>query len=62
MHPCFVALRDHGTTPWACVWVLPLQVRFELTFYALQPNIKVLAPWRERPFFERFKVRIVVVQ
>lgn len=23
------------------------QVRFELTFYALQPNIKVIAPWRE---------------
>jgi len=23
------------------------QVRFELTFYALDPNIKVIAPWRE---------------
>ncbi len=23
------------------------QVRFELTFYALNPNIKVIAPWRE---------------
>ncbi len=23
------------------------QVRFELTYYALQPNIKVIAPWRE---------------
>jgi argininosuccinate synthase len=26
------------------------QVRFELTFYALQPNIKVIAPWREWEF------------
>ena len=23
------------------------QVRFELTYYALQPDIKVIAPWRE---------------
>jgi len=26
------------------------QVRFELTFYALQPDIKVIAPWREWDF------------
>jgi len=26
------------------------QVRFELTYYALQPNIKVIAPWREWAF------------
>ena len=26
------------------------QVRFELTYYALKPDIKVLAPWREWPF------------
>jgi argininosuccinate synthase len=26
------------------------QVRFELTFYALQPDIKVIAPWREWEF------------
>src|SRR5262249_15650290 len=26
------------------------QVRFELTYYALQPNIKVVAPWREWQF------------
>lgn len=26
------------------------QVRFELTYYALQPSIKVLAPWREWEF------------
>ncbi|OQO07898.1 Argininosuccinate synthase [Cryoendolithus antarcticus] len=33
------------------------QVRFELAFYALQPTIKVLAPWREPVFYERFKGR-----
>src|SRR5881398_2683641 len=26
------------------------QVRFELTYYALQPDIKVIAPWRESEF------------
>jgi argininosuccinate synthase len=26
------------------------QVRFELTYYALEPNIKVVAPWREWEF------------
>src|SRR5688500_20228341 len=26
------------------------QVRFELTYYALQPDIKVIAPWREGEF------------
>jgi len=29
------------------------QVRFELTAYALQPNIKVIAPWREWDFKSR---------
>jgi argininosuccinate synthase len=27
--------------------LLFLQVRFELTFYALNPELKVVAPWRE---------------
>lgn len=26
---------------------LPLQVRFELTFFALNPELSVVAPWRE---------------
>ncbi|HXX57665.1 MAG TPA: argininosuccinate synthase domain-containing protein, partial [Thermodesulfovibrionales bacterium] len=26
------------------------QVRFELTYYALKPDIKVVVPWREWPF------------
>ncbi len=29
------------------------QVRFELAYYALRPNIKVIAPWREWPFDSR---------
>lgn len=29
------------------------QVRFELTYYALQPDIHVIAPWREWPFDSR---------
>src|SRR6476660_9704680 len=29
------------------------QVRFELTYYALQPDIKVIAPWREWEFSGR---------
>ncbi|MFZ6017389.1 MAG: argininosuccinate synthase [Nitrospirota bacterium] len=29
------------------------QVRFELTYYALRPDIKVIAPWREWPFNSR---------
>jgi argininosuccinate synthase len=29
------------------------QVRFELTYYALQPDIKVIAPWREWEFAGR---------
>ncbi|KAK2760711.1 argininosuccinate synthetase [Arachnomyces sp. PD_36] len=30
------------------------QVRFELAFYALQPKITVIAPWRMPEFYERF--------
>merc|ERR1711939_1280101 len=33
------------------------QVRFELAFYALQPDIKVIAPWRDPVFYERFAGR-----
>lgn len=33
------------------------QVRFELAFYALQPSIKVIAPWRLPEFYERFPGR-----
>jgi argininosuccinate synthase len=29
------------------------QVRFELTYYALKPGIKVIAPWRQWPFDSR---------
>ena len=33
------------------------QVRFELSFYALEPAIKVLAPWKMQEFLDRFKGR-----
>ncbi|XP_029025516.1 argininosuccinate synthase [Betta splendens] len=33
------------------------QVRFELSSYALYPEVKVLAPWRIPEFFNRFKGR-----
>ena len=33
------------------------QVRFELTFYALNPKIKVLAPWKMQEFLDTFKGR-----
>lgn len=29
------------------------QVRFELTFYAMEPNVKIIAPWREWEFTSR---------
>ncbi|POS82152.1 argininosuccinate synthetase, partial [Erysiphe pulchra] len=33
------------------------QVRFELAYYALQPKIEVIAPWRLPEFYERFSGR-----
>ncbi|MBW7907367.1 MAG: argininosuccinate synthase [Kiritimatiellae bacterium] len=33
------------------------QVRFELTAYALRPNIKVIAPWREERYRKQFSGR-----
>jgi argininosuccinate synthase len=33
------------------------QVRFELTFYALNPKIKVIAPWKDREYLDQFKGR-----
>lgn len=33
------------------------QVRFELSFYALKPDIVVIAPWRDPAFFNRFAGR-----
>ena len=30
-------------------------VRFELAYYALQPSIQVIAPWRIPEFYETFK-------
>ncbi|MBI5046274.1 argininosuccinate synthase [Candidatus Micrarchaeota archaeon] len=33
------------------------QVRFELTYYALNPKIKIIAPWKNKEFLEKFKGR-----
>lgn len=33
------------------------QVRFELAYYALNPKIKVISPWKEAEFLQRFKGR-----
>jgi argininosuccinate synthase len=33
------------------------QVRFELSYYALNPSIKVLAPWKTQEFLDQFKGR-----
>jgi argininosuccinate synthase len=33
------------------------QVRFELAYYALNPAIKVIAPWKTREFLDEFKGR-----
>ncbi len=33
------------------------QVRFELAFYALDPTIKIIAPWKMQEFLDQFKGR-----
>ncbi|HUK27153.1 MAG TPA: argininosuccinate synthase [Candidatus Acidoferrales bacterium] len=33
------------------------QVRFELTYYALKPDIKVISPWKDAEFLAQFKGR-----
>jgi len=33
------------------------QVRFELSYYALMPGVKVIAPWKDREFLNTFKGR-----
>lgn len=38
------------------------QVRFELGFYALKPDVKVIAPWRLPEFFNRFVGRKDLLQ
>ncbi|CAL9729601.1 argininosuccinate synthase [Monosporozyma unispora] len=38
------------------------QIRFELSFYALKPDVKVIAPWRLPEFFERFAGRADLIQ
>ncbi|PZP55973.1 MAG: argininosuccinate synthase [Micavibrio aeruginosavorus] len=38
------------------------QVRFELSYYALKPDIKVLAPWKMPEFLSRFRGRTDMIQ
>ena len=38
------------------------QVRFELAFYGLKPDIKVIAPWRLPKFYERFAGRSALLE
>ena len=33
------------------------QVRFELAYYALDPTIRVISPWKDREFLEQFRGR-----
>jgi argininosuccinate synthase len=33
------------------------QVRFELSYYALNPDVKVISPWKDPEFLKRFKGR-----
>eukprot|EP00158_Paraphelidium_tribonemae_P003482 Partr_v1_DN26157_c0_g1_i2_m10392 putative argininosuccinate synthase len=38
------------------------QVRFELAYYALSPSIRVIAPWRDPVFFQRFVGRSQLIE
>lgn len=38
------------------------QVRFELTFYALDPQIKVISPWKDRDFLSEFQGRTDMIK
>lgn len=49
-HGCFAVA--HG-----CTGKGNDQVRFELAYYALKPDVQVIAPWRDPAFFERFAGR-----
>jgi len=51
-HRCGARIISHGSTGKGND-----QVRFELAYYALDPEIQVLAPWRDTAFLEQFKGR-----
>jgi argininosuccinate synthase len=38
------------------------QVRFELCYYALKPDIKVISPWKDKEFLEKFKGRTDLIK
>ncbi len=33
------------------------QVRFEMTYYTLMPNVKIISPWKDKEFLAQFKGR-----
>src|SRR5580704_13842086 len=47
----FISFVSHG-----CTGKGNDQVRFELSYYALKPDIKVIAPWREWELTSRTKL------
>ncbi|KAF3072001.1 Argininosuccinate synthase [Trichoderma lentiforme] len=48
---------SNGSVSHGCTGKGNDQIRFELAFHALNPNIEVIAPWRLPAFIERFKGR-----
>ncbi len=38
------------------------QVRFELGYYALKPNIKIIAPWKVPEFYQRYPGRAQLIE
>lgn len=37
------------------------QVRFELSYYALKPDIQIIAPWKDKEFLARFQGRVDLI-
>ncbi|UYV68580.1 ASS1 [Cordylochernes scorpioides] len=56
--------REHGATSVAhgATGKGNDQIRFELACLALQPGIKVIAPWRRPEFYKRFPGRLDLIQ
>jgi len=36
------------------------QVRFELTYYTLMPDVKIISPWKEQEFLECLKKNLEI--
>lgn len=55
-------LTSHSYVSHGCTGKGNDQVRFELAYYGLDPNIKVIAPWRDPTFYERFAGRSALLE